>query len=327
MFFLLACLNEPKIADQQRDQFQKEHSLRITSPANGAVVDSPFLVEFEAGSSIKQLRVEANGVVVKRFTDMRDGAFELQLSEGTQTVKFFALNAQEQVLDQRKLSLTVDPKEYFVSIVSPSDDSIVSNPVQFVVNASPEVSSIELYENEKLLGTTEIDVPLSHTFEDLGYPREITAKAFIEGSELEVSEHSIWLTIEEGTAPLASSFNDKVLELISTYPTDGSYGYYWPSSGSWLGTTQDIYYLEQLVAEGDLFNRSYCVGLTWEVFMRAWEQEAAQHNLTSINGMDNGELTEFRIDWYVRDLYGSGVVEAVENYGIGEQVTNWSDAN
>ena len=59
--------------------------------------------------------------------------------------------------------------------------------------------------------------------------------------------------------------------------------------------------------------------------MRAWELEAAERNLANINGMNLDDLTEFRIDWYVRDLYGSGVVEAVENYGIGEQVSDWSD--
>ena len=321
LFFLTACLNEPPV--EQRDQFQKEHSLRITTPANGAVVDSSFIVGFEAGSKIDQIRVEANGVVVKRFTDMRDGEFELQLSEGTQTVKFFALDAQEKVLDRRALSLIVDPKEYFVSITSPTDGSTVSNPVQFVINASSELSSIELYDDNKLLGVAQTDVPFTHSFEDLGYPREITAIGIIDDED--VAEHTIWLTVEQGSAPLSSSFNAKVLDLISTYPTDGSFGYYWPNSGGWLGTTQDIYYLESLVAEGDLFNRSYCVGLTWEVFMRAWELEAAERDLANINGMDLDDLTEFRIDWYVRDLYGSGVVEAVENYGIGEHISDWSD--
>ena len=48
-------------------------------------------------------------------------------------------------------------------------------------------------------------------------------------------------------------------------------------------------------------------------------------NNGSINGMTVDDLLEFRMDWYVRDLYGSGPAEAVENYGIGEEVTDWSD--
>ena len=37
------------------------------------------------------------------------------------------------------------------------------------------------------------------------------------------------------------------------------------------------------------------------------------------------DLDDFRVDWYVRELMGSGVVEAVENYGIGERITYWED--
>ena len=46
----------------------------------------------------------------------------------------------------------------------------------------------------------------------------------------------------------------------------------------------------------------------------------------SLNGIAFSELYEFRTDWYVRDLYGTGVVEAMDNYGIGHRVTNWDDA-
>ena len=96
--------------------------------------------------------------------------------------------------------------------------------------------------------------------------------------EIVLAEHTIQITVLDGTTPLESTLNQEILDVISTYPTDGSYGYYWPQSGGWLGTTQDIYYLETLVAEGDDENRSYCVGLTWEVFMRAWEIYATEQD-------------------------------------------------
>ena len=88
----------------------------------------------------------------------------------------------------------------------------------------------------------------------LGYPQNITAKGYsysiesysedqnIETSEEVMAEHTIQITVLDGTTPLESTLNQKILDAISTYPTDGSYGYYWPQSGGWLGTTQDIYY-------------------------------------------------------------------------------------
>ena len=91
-------------------------------------------------------------------------------------------------------------------------------------------------------------------------------------------DDAIEITVSEGTNPDVSDFNAAVVSILETYPTDGSYEYYWPSgSGSgWKGTTQDIYYLDTLVAEGDPYNRSYCVGLTWEVFMRAFDEKVGQ---------------------------------------------------
>ena len=43
----------------------------------------------------------------------------------------------------------------------------------------------------------------------------------------------------------------------------------------------------------------------------------------SVNGIGFDALYDFRVDWFVRELYGMGIVDAMENYGIGERVTDW----
>ena len=60
--------------------------------------------------------------------------------------------------------------------------------------------------------------------------------------------------------------------------------------------------------------------------MKAWSEVDSDFiGDGSINGMTLYDLTEFRIDWYVRDLFGSGPADAAENYGVGELVTDWDD--
>ena len=192
------------------------------------------------------------------------------------------------------------------------------------MNGSENLDYIELFADEWSLGTIEPNQVFNYTFSGTGFARQVEAIGYV--GEEEVSNHSISITVDEGSDPIDSDFNDYVNNIIPTYPTDGSYGYYWPSSGGWLGTTEDIYYQGNIIAEGDNQDRSYCVGLTFEVFMKAWSDVDSDFiGDGSINGMTLYDLTEFRIDWYVRDLFGSGPAEAAENYGIGELITDWDD--
>ena len=73
----------------------------------------------------------------------------------------------------------------------------------------------------------------------------------------------------ERTLPPGPDLNPYVLEIMSTYPVDGSYGYFWPKEGGWEGTTQDVVYEGKKLTDGDPKNRSYCCGLTFEVYVRA----------------------------------------------------------
>ncbi|MFT5682762.1 MAG: hypothetical protein ACI8RZ_003686, partial [Myxococcota bacterium] len=214
----------------------------------------------------------------------------------------------------------------WVTITSPIDGDIVYNPVTFVVDADPSLDHLEIIADKWSIGTFSPGELFTYSFTGVGYARDVEVLGWSDGEI--VSRDTINVTVDPGTEPIESDFTELMVDILESYPTNGSYGYWWPDdSYGWFGTTQDIYYLDQLIAEGDPDNQSYCVGLTWEVFMRAFQEaDAMTGGSGSLNGMTVSDLTDFRVDWFIRDLWGDGNVDALENYGLGERVTSLEDA-
>lgn len=321
--FLLnvACID--KTTDlEETNQFQQDYSVLIESPQNGAIIEDSFFLQYNVGTDVNQVQLWIDTV---ETMDIDVAATEqlLSLEEGSHTLELIGLDSQGEWLSNHSITITV-PTEHWVTITSPSNNSFVSNPVQFTTNASDSIDTIEFFADEWSLGTTVPSQVLSYNFSGTGFARDIEAVGYQNG--VEVTSHNISITVDAGTEPISSDFNTFVNEIIPTYPTDGSYGYYWPSSGNWLGTTSDIVYQGTVVAEGDPNNQSYCVGLTFEVFMRAWQEVDADYSSDgTINGMSIDDLDDFRVEWYVRDLFGAGPADAAEFYGIGEVITDWND--
>ncbi len=319
----IGCTSDKELdpADDQ-DHFVSNTSVRIVQPENGAVVEDSFYLQYEAGQDMAHLEFWMDGVF---STTLDKSATEtlVHLTEGPHTLSVKSLDANTEVLQEHSIIVTV-PSDFWVAITSPADGSTVTNPVQFTVASSDNIDSVEIFSDDWSLGTLNAGDVLTYNFSGTGYPRDIQAVGYV--NDVVEAEHNITVTVDAGTAPLESDFNDYVNTIIPTYPTDGSYGYYWPSSGGWLGTTEDIYYNGTLVASGDPSNQSYCVGLTFEVFMKAWVTiDTEWDGDGTINGMTVDDLYEFRLDWYVRDLFGAGPSDGVETYGIGELVTDWND--
>lgn len=309
------------------EDFLKATDVRLTSPARGATVSSPLTVGWEAGANVKELRLEVDGRTVWGPESAREGegSLELDLDEGRRTLSLVGLDLEGQELSTYEIAVlaTVEGATW-VSFVSPSDGAEVPNPVTFVVEASDDVDEVMLWADDWPIGSVEPGDVITYEFTGTGYAREIVAEAIVDDDVAATDQ--IAVTVEAGTTPDLSSFNELVVEILEGYPRDGSYGYYWPEDGDWYGTTRDIYYLGERVAEGDRYHRSFCVGLTWEVFMRAFEEaDAMTGGDGNLNGLDVDDLDEFRIDWFVRDLWGDGVVTAMDNYGLGEEVTDPAD--
>ena len=325
---LLACAEEPTERVESdaggADQFGGASAVRVESPANGETVPTSFVVRYRAGRSVASLALAADGATVAAVDELEEneGEFVVTLAEGKVDLLLSGYDAEGSLLSEDGLTVRVSDGEEWVSITSPADGANVANPVTFTVASGSEISSVELLADGWPIGTVDTtgdgEGQLTYSFSGTGYAREITAQS-ADGT----ASDTLSITVEPEETPTVSNFNELVLTYLATYPTDGSNGYYWPSGSDWAGTTRDIWYQAVLVAEGDPQGLCYCVGLTWEVYMRAWEEvDRTTGGDGSINGLSVDDLYTFRVDWFVREVDGAGPSVAMENYGVGEEITD-----
>lgn len=126
--------------------------------------------------------------------------------------------------------------------------------------------------------------------------------------------------------PRARAFAKAVLELIETYPTDGTHKYWWPRGKEarglgYTGTTCDLEYKGETVARGDGKGSAYCCGLTFEVFVRTWQRldEEADRPF-DIAGLTPKELLGLRRRWYVATSDRSGPQGGLVELGLGRAI-------
>jgi hypothetical protein len=325
---LTACVEEPaKKRGAPGEDFTWDDSVRVTAPTNGETVGGTFVVELTAGKDLSEVRLDVDGALVDTLTatDLTGGVGTITVTAepGRHTLLLSGLDDAGDVRSEHSLVVRVaDDETPWITVTSPADGATVSNPVSFTVSTSFDVDQVEILADDWTLGTMAPSGVLSYEFAGTGFARAIEARAYDDG--VLVAQDFLTITVEDHVDPGESDVNDLVMSLVDQYPTDGSYDYWWPSGVSWSGNPHDIWYLDQLFAEGDPQHRSFCVGLTFEVFMRAFDEaDRAWGGDGSLNGVPFDELYELRTDWYVRDLWGSGPVEAVENYGIGAEVRSW----
>ncbi len=334
LLFALACATESPDpagqngdqADTAADQFGGATAVRVESPSNGETVPTAFTLHYHAGADVAALALLADGVTVSEVSgDLEaEGDLAVTLEEGKPTLRLIGFDSQGAELSHDDLTVRVSDSGPWVTITSPSDGANVANPVTFTVSSSSDVTSVELLADGWPIGTVDTESDgegqLTYSFSGTGFAREISAQ----GANGAASD-AISLTVEPEENPVASNFNSVVMKYLETYPTDGTNGYYWPSGSDWDGTTRDIWYQDVLVAEGDAQGRCFCVGLTWELYMRAWEEvDKSTGGDGSINGLSVDDLYTFRVDWFVRELDGAGPSVAMENYGVGEEITDVS---
>jgi len=309
--------------------FSQAETVRITSPANGDVVDPRVAVQIEAGSHVDSFVLTANGGEMATTVIGDDGVAETFITLGPDEweLEVQGFDTDGSPLTSHSVAIRVEAAEpeQWVMVTSPRDGATVSNPVAFAVQASTQVDTVEIFADDWSLGTIDPTDILTYEFTGTGFDRYIDAVGYDDG--VEIARTSLVINILDGSAPDESEVNARIMRILGGYPTDGSYDYWWPDdSNGWGGNPNDIYYDGALFAEGDPQQRSYCVGITFEVFMRAFEELDEDYGLDGdLNGVSFDELYDLRTDWYVRDLYGTGIVEAMDNYGIGHRVSSWDD--
>ena len=116
-------------------------------------------------------------------------------------------------------------------------------------------------------------------------------------------------------------FNDYVMEVVDSYPTDGSYPYDWTSEDGYYGITKDLHYNDQVFVKGDKKNRSYCSGITFEVFIQAYQAYNQDLGVDGIKGIDTIEdLENLRVMWYGADGDKTTIKHALEETGLGYEL-------
>lgn len=117
-------------------------------------------------------------------------------------------------------------------------------------------------------------------------------------------------------------FNEYVIQIMKTYPTNGTHQYYWPQEGSWAGNTRDLYYRGELFSAGDPMGRCYCCGLTFEVFFRAYELYCEDKGKPFvIKDFSRDDLLRFRKQWFGADGNPQTLYHAIISNGLGHAVT------
>ncbi len=128
----------------------------------------------------------------------------------------------------------------------------------------------------------------------------------------------------------AHPLNPIVLETMKSYPTDGSYGYWWPKGTDWAGTTRDLVYRGKTIAKGDPRKRSYCCGLTFEVWFTSYEAACRKKETPfQIGILSVSDLAEMRLRWYGASRNGDRkklILEALTSMGLGTKITRPEDA-
>jgi hypothetical protein len=323
---LTGCSEEPD-NKPPGENFSQAHTVRITAPEQGERIETDFVIEFEVGANVHSFELAINDApLTLTAADAESGSVAVTVEEGRHLIEMTGFDAQGAEISDYSITVNASGGGTWVTITSPIDGDVVYNPVTFAVDADPTLDSLEILADDWSIGTFQPGELFTYSFTGVGYDRDIVVNGYRSGEV--VATDTINVTVDPGTEPIESEFTELMVDILESYPTDGSYGYWWPDDNyGWYGTTQDIYYLDELIAEGDPDNQSYCVGLTWEVFMRAFQEaDAMTGGDGSLNGISVSELDEFRIDWFIRDLWGDGNVDALENYGIGERVTSLEDA-
>ncbi len=117
-------------------------------------------------------------------------------------------------------------------------------------------------------------------------------------------------------------FNRIVLDVAASYPTDGTHGYWWPkkSEGSYDGVSEDILLDGVCVMRGEEKGRTYCCGLTLEVFVKALARHAELHGASAKPYLVADGFSKFKRLWFVENVNGPGPSAAFEAYGLGKTI-------
>lgn len=115
--------------------------------------------------------------------------------------------------------------------------------------------------------------------------------------------------------------NKSIVQILLSYPRDGQHKYWWPKGGSYDGSTTDVVIAGKTVMKGEPQARTFCCGLTLEVFYR---YAAAQN--PQIASMLAENEKQFKKNWFCLKINSPGPLDALDAAAIGNEITDWEQA-
>ncbi|MDK2973620.1 MAG: hypothetical protein PWP23_3375 [Candidatus Sumerlaeota bacterium] len=130
-----------------------------------------------------------------------------------------------------------------------------------------------------------------------------------------------------GLARNREPLNSWLLETMADYPTDGSLpGMTGAETQASMGTTQDLFYKGRRMIEGGPQRQSHCIGLMFEVYMKAYERAAGTADFDIPTIASNEDYYAFRRDWYGVDGNKRTLVRALTERDLGREIRSLDDA-
>ena len=124
--------------------------------------------------------------------------------------------------------------------------------------------------------------------------------------------------------PVAGTpLNPTVLRLLESYPTDGTYTYFWKRGQHTDGTSLTLRWGDTVLAEGSPTRQVHCSGITWEVWLRALDESGAAAVLQP--QLSGEQLLALRATWYVEDGSLGGPVDALTRAGLAQRIDQLED--
>ena len=147
-------------------------------------------------------------------------------------------------------------------------------------------------------------------------------------ASIAVATTLVSLAAQDPVVRAEGTLNHWVLKTLESYPRDGTHRYHWPRKGSWAGVTQDLHYAGKLFLKGDPKKRCHCSGITFEVFLRAYEACCKdQKQPFRIPGYATAEdLDELRKLWFGTDGNRRTLVRALTKTKLGQEVHGFEKA-
>ncbi len=125
------------------------------------------------------------------------------------------------------------------------------------------------------------------------------------------------------------ALNPYVLAVLRRYPTDGTHRYWWPKDGAYDGVSEDLVYDGAVIARGEPKRRTFCCGLTFEVWLRAlerWHGRKARGGPLRLPGIDARAMKRLRGAWYCARGGVAGPEDALVPLGLGVVIRRLEDA-